>query len=341
MTLKKTNNGWLVDIQPAGRGGKRYRKTFKTQAEARSWETWLKAQVHQDKAWEPERRDLRKLSALVELWYSHHGSGLAAGKDTYSRLKAMVKAMGDPVADQFSVNMFATYRTRRLEAGIMANNMNREHAYLRAMFNELTRLGYWKKDNPLANLRQFRIQEAELSYLTDSQIKRLLDELKASRNPHVELITRIYLATGARWSEVEEMRETQVHDTFIQFARTKSTKTRAVPIDVELVKEIRRHNREHGVMGRVFGSAMPAFRVALARAKIILPAGQMTHVLRHTFASHFMMNGGNILTLQRILGHSTLTMTMRYAHLAPDHLQEARRLNPLRQRTNPADSSLV
>ncbi|MFQ1084927.1 tyrosine-type recombinase/integrase [Bordetella trematum] len=86
---------------------------------------------------------------------------------------------------------------------------------------------------------------------------------------------------------------------------------------------------------------MPAFRVALARAKIILPAGQMTHVLRHTFASHFMMNGGNILTLQRILGHSTLTMTMRYAHLAPDHLQEARRLNPLRQRTNPADSSLV
>ncbi|MFQ1065102.1 tyrosine-type recombinase/integrase [Bordetella trematum] len=67
----------------------------------------------------------------------------------------------------------------------------------------------------------------------------------------------------------------------------------------------------------------------------------MTHVLRHTFASHFMMNGGNILTLQRILGHSTLTMTMRYAHLAPDHLQEARRLNPLRQRTNPADSSLV
>ncbi|WP_269901427.1 tyrosine-type recombinase/integrase [Paenalcaligenes faecalis] len=55
----------------------------------------------------------------------------------------------------------------------------------------------------------------------------------------------------------------------------------------------------------------------------------MTHVLRHTFASHFMMNGGNVLTLQRILGHSTVTITMRYAHLAPDHLQEARALNPL------------
>ena len=55
----------------------------------------------------------------------------------------------------------------------------------------------------------------------------------------------------------------------------------------------------------------------------------MTHVLRHTFASHFMMNGGNILALQKILGHSSLTMAMRYAHLAPDHLQEATALNPL------------
>jgi site-specific recombinase XerD len=41
-----------------------------------------------------------------------------------------------------------------------------------------------------------------------------------------------------------------------------------------------------------------------------------------------MMNGGNILVLQRILGHQNLTMTMRYAHLALDHLQEALRLNP-------------
>lgn len=341
MVLKAVSTGWLVDLQPGGRGGKRFRKIFKTQREAKAWEAWVKTQVHQDKKWEPEKRDLRKLSELVELWYNHHGNGLAAGKDTYNRLKALVKAMGDPVADRFSVDMFASYRAHRLDTGITANNMNREHAYLRAMFNELARLGYWKKDNPLANLRQFKIQEVELSYLTHSQIKRLLDALKASRNLHVELITRLCLATGARWSEIEEMRESQVHDTFIQFVRTKSTKTRAVPIDVELVEEARHHNREYGVMGRVFGSAMPAFRAALIRTKITLPAGQMTHVLRHTFASHFMMNGGNILTLQRILGHSTLTMTMRYAHLAPDHLQEARKLNPLRQLTSLTNSSFT
>lgn len=50
---------------------------------------------------------------------------------------------------------------------------------------------------------------------------------------------------------------------------------------------------------------------------------------RCTFASHFMMNSGNILTLQKVLGHSDIKMTMRYSHLSPDFLEEATRLNPL------------
>ncbi len=47
------------------------------------------------------------------------------------------------------------------------------------------------------------------------------------------------------------------------------------------------------------------------------------HDLRHTFASHFMMNGGNIYDLQKILGHTSLEMTQRYAHLGPEHLVNA------------------
>nr|DAO67606.1 MAG TPA: integrase [Caudoviricetes sp.] len=69
----------------------------------------------------------------------------------------------------------------------------------------------------------------------------------------------------------------------------------------------------------------------MQRAGIETPTGQLTHVLRHTFASHFMMNGGNILVLQRILGHTDIKVTMRYAHFAPDHLSEAISFNPLNQ----------
>nr|WP_238610581.1 tyrosine-type recombinase/integrase [Candidatus Schmidhempelia bombi] len=70
----------------------------------------------------------------------------------------------------------------------------------------------------------------------------------------------------------------------------------------------------------------------IEKCGIELPDGQLTHVLRHTFASHFMMNGGNILVLQKILGHTDIKVTMRYAHFAPDHLEEAAILNPLIKR---------
>jgi hypothetical protein len=44
------------------------------------------------------------------------------------------------------------------------------------------------------------------------------------------------------------------------------------------------------------------------------------HDLRHTFASHYMMNSGNIYDLKTLMGHSDINTTMRYAHLAPNHL---------------------
>ena len=47
------------------------------------------------------------------------------------------------------------------------------------------------------------------------------------------------------------------------------------------------------------------------------------HDLRHTFASQFMMNGGNVFDLQKLLGHTDIKMTMRYAHYSPEHLQSA------------------
>lgn len=329
MAIKKVESGWLVDSQPAGRGGKRFRKTFKTQAEAKQYEAWLKTQIAQNSGWAPEKRDTRRLSDLIELWYQHHGSSLRAAVNTYGRLKLMVAAMGNPVADHFTAATFADYRTKRVDAGISLNNLNREHAYLRAVFNELSSLGFWKKENPLAKLRQFKIQERELSYLTPAQIATLLEALSMSSNRHALMISKVCLATGARWGEAEILNVSQLRNQVIQFAKTKSGKVRAIPISQELNKELLAHHDPEETCERLFASAYSAFREAIERAKLKLPDGQLTHVLRHTFASHFMMRGGNILTLNKILGHASLTMTMRYAHLAPEHLQDAIKLNPL------------
>lgn len=329
MTIKQVKTGWQVNIQPGGRGAKRIKKTFPTKAEAIAWERHARAKVQETPEWAPAKRDTRSLSALVDLWYKHHGSTLSAGEDTKRRLLAMCKAMDDPRADQFTADIFASYRTKRLAAGVTANNMNREHSYLRAVFNELIRLEHWKRENPLKNIRAIRIQERELTFLTLDQVRGLLRELGKGRNKHAQLVAKICLATGARWGEAEAVRVSQIRSGVIQFVQTKSSKARAVPIPEDLEAELISHHEKHSDGDQLFTSSWAAFREAVERQKLVLPEGQMTHVLRHTFASHFMINGGNILTLQRILGHHSLTMTMRYAHLAPDHLSEARKLNPL------------
>ncbi|MFJ5445087.1 tyrosine-type recombinase/integrase [Methylobacillus methanolivorans] len=106
------------------------------------------------------------------------------------------------------------------------------------------------------------------------------------------------------------------------------TSTLTIPIDAALYAELA-NLKPKTLGGNIFKQAYNQFRLAVEKSKLQLPRGQLSHVLRHTFASHFMMNGGNILVLQRLLGHSTLAMTMRYAHMAPDHPQEAKKFNPL------------
>ena len=71
MTLRKVDSGWHVDAQPGGRGGRRFRKTLKTQAEAKAYEAWLTTQVVQDAKWLPVKRDTRRLSELVDLWHAN------------------------------------------------------------------------------------------------------------------------------------------------------------------------------------------------------------------------------------------------------------------------------
>ena len=103
-------------------------------------------------------------------------------------------------------------------------------AGLRAVFNELKKLGHWKGVNPLSTLRQIKIAEKELSFLTLDQIGALLAEQEKSENPDALLITKLCLATAARWSEIETMTTSQLRNGQVHFARTKTGKNRDVPI---------------------------------------------------------------------------------------------------------------
>lgn len=349
MAIKKTNAGWTVDIQPGGRGAKRIRKMFKTRAEAQQFEAWAKTKAAQNEEWIAPKKDLRRFSDLINIWFDLHGIQLKRGHQRKRVLLNMCDALGNPMGTQINATMFANYRKERLdgkhvpssdkrkrEGGISANTANRYHAYLRALFNDLKVLGEWTGPNPIENIRQFKIDETELSFLSIPEILALLNALAQSTERDALLVTKICLAIGARWSEAAGLSRSQIREGKIHLARTKSGKIRAIPIPQELETELlnffsSRYGQSPNINGALFRECYGAFREAVERAGINLPKGQLTHVLRHSYASHFMIAGGNILALQRILGHADLKTTMRYAHLSPEHLQESIRLNPLAQ----------
>ncbi|EGT3624639.1 site-specific integrase [Morganella morganii] len=335
MALSKQPDGkWLVQCFPNGRNGHRIRKQFATKGEAVAYERYIKEQAD-DKPWLGEKIDRRSLLDLVETWYRSHGVTLNDGARRLSAMTFACEAMGSPAATEFTAKLFSSYREQRSSGKLTRSDrvkkvtprtVNLELAYFRAMFNELRRLGVWEKPNPIELIREFRTHESEMAFLTHEQINELLVSCDQSSAKDLTLIVKIALSTGARWSEAEELTGSQVTKNKITFVKTKGKKNRTVPIGDELYTEIPKKR------GRLFTGCYSAFRTAVRRAKIELPAGQLSHVLRHTFASHFMMNGGNILVLQKILGHTDIKMTMRYAHFSPDHLEDAVRLNPLRNR---------
>ncbi|MCO6060116.1 tyrosine-type recombinase/integrase [Pseudomonas sp. MOB-449] len=319
---------WKVDTGPIK--GKRFRKTFKTKGEAQRFEATCRAKVIDAPDWSPRPKDRRRFSQLVRLWFDLHGHSLRDGKRRLSKLEQLASRLGDPVARTLDAASYSTMRRKRLDAGVSPKTMNNELGYARAVFNELRDLGQVDFENPLTGVKPLKLLERELSWLTSEQITELLEAIRdGCENPHTELVTLICLATGARWSEAENLTSNRLKGNVVTFARTKSGKVRSVPVPAELADRLRVHWRTHGQ----FTSCITSFRRALERTTIQLPKGQASHALRHSFASHFMMNGGNILTLQKILGHSTLAMTMRYAHLSPDHLAEAVRLGPLSDST--------
>jgi len=324
MAIEQLPDGrWKVDVEPIK--GKRFRKTCKTKGEAQRFEATCRAKVIENREWSPSTADTRRLTGLIESWYDLHGHSLRDGLRRRHKLDALAKRLRDPIASRIDPQAYAHDRRVRLEAGASPKTLNNELGYLRSVYNELRGLGVIKYENPLALVKPLKIQERELSWLTNPQIAELLDSIRTGcDNPHVEPVVLICLATGARWSEAEKLKATSVRNGVITFSGTKSGKVRSVPISAELEKRLAKHWKQHGP----FMHTITSFRRALARTTIRLPKGQAAHALRHTFASHFIQNGGNILTLQKILGHSSLAMTMRYAHLAPDHLQDAVRFGP-------------
>jgi integrase len=324
MSIKKLDDGrYEVDVRPQGSGGKRIRRKFDTKGEAQIFERYTIANYH-NKEWLAKPADRRKLTDLLELWWAYHGKNHKYGTNEKVRLTTIIAKfgkMGVLRADQLTKKAIINYRVALLNEGLKPSTVNRRCALLSGMFTKLIAAGEYHSIQPFKDIKRLKAPLSDMAFLSKSEIENLLSLLSGDDRKAV----LVCLATGGRWGEVSALKGEHIINSMVTFMKTKNGKRRSVPIPADLVNLIKQKTS-----GPLYQPNYTTVRTILKAMKPDLPDGQALHVFRHTFATHFMMNGGNIITLQRILGHGRLQQTMTYAHFAPSFLNDAVELNPLK-----------
>jgi len=258
------------------------------------WELWGK------------HRRMHGLSNMIEIWKKRFGN-VPAKELTQRKIEKFLNA-------------------RMEENGLSPATRNRHLTMLNAMFNKAKQWGL-ATENPCDGIGRLRESGARTRFLDQNEIHALLEVASDTLTPI--LITALH--TGMRRGEILNLKWADVDfkNSIITIQEAKSGKKRMLPMDdtvCEALSVLPTRFKRGYVFPSPVKAGQPCYDFKRQFGKAVKKAGIHNfrfHDLRHTFASHLVMSGVDLMTVKELLGHATLTMTMRYSHLAPDHRMRA------------------
>ena len=293
---------------------------------------------------EEVKRDRITVKELVAKFQKDYSSPRVKDAKKYRRyvgytLHHLTGELGHLRAAEVTRLHLSRLRDAKLEAGFSKATVKLILAYTSRLYNWARVEGLIDVANPVSAVDKPSTagQEMDFNFLAADEIDRLLTWARENQPDEYPIYAtaaytglRLGELWGLRWSDLDLERG------LISVRRSyrlapKSGKLRHVPINPALAPTLREWKgrcpkSDEGLVFPTAGGTMrergkqpEAFKLALAGAECHAIG---FHGLRHTFASHFMMAGGNILTLQKLLGHSSVAVTMKYAHLAPDFMRD-------------------
>jgi len=241
-------------------------------------------------------------------------------RDKYSIKRLAEKFSGGKLGKITSMAL-EEYKAARLK-DVTPATVNRELTCLKHMF---TKAIQWNmaSSNPVKTIRMMKERNTRLRYLSSDEIGLLLNEISSK----FRFIVVMALCTGMRRGEILSLdwSDIDIEHRVIFVRDSKNGDKREIPMVPDLVNAARIQPRGHD---RVFceddGYCIRSLRTSFVKAVNNAGIEDFTfHDLRHTFASHMVMSGADLLTVKELLGHKSITMTLRYAHLSPDHKRKA------------------
>jgi len=341
MKVKKVWNkdgsySWRIDFYDPD--GKRVKKRFKKLAEAEAVLAAVKVAKQKGTYGEVfgeifgKEKKPKYLFKDLARDYLEAYQGQKNFKDKKQIVSVLVQGFGERPVASITFADVELFQSRRRQVPTWCGKVrsparvNRELAVLRHAFNKAISWGKLAI-NPFKKGEKLFAREnnERIRYLTQKEAQALLESCSAHLRPIVETA----LNTGMRKGEILSLKWSQVRDGWIYLEETKSGKGRPVPINdaqAQVFWEIRGSQELRSAYvfadstGGAYRNVQKSFDAALRRAGI---QDFRFHDLRHTCASWLVMAGVDLVAVQKLLGHSSIKTTMRYAHLAPGHMQKA------------------
>ncbi len=320
---RPNRTGWWVQLVVDGR-----RRTYgaSTKTKAKALYTRLRGEVL-ERRFDPEKYRAGHV-VTVSQWVVRclEGSTNRDKKKERQRAEYWSTLWGTRAIKDLSFEDLRQHQAKMLASGDYAPaTVNRYFSSLRRMFTLAVHDGVVNR-HPMHGLK-FLPEVQRDRFFSDAELHHLQQLLSTEEWRAVA----IALGTGLRLSEQFTLSWKQVNEEgrTLTIPLPKGGKTRRVPISEDVMHLLQEQfSSSPWVFPDAFDPMQPQdpypvsdrFSDRLARAGI---TGASWHCLRHTFASRLLLRGADIVTVSKLLGHSTLQTTMRYVHLVKDQLHQA------------------
>lgn len=328
-----------MSVAPRGAGfevyvrapdGRRWRLQAKTEKQGEAMEAEIRSAVAAGR--EPDMATVRAISEtgkktlrqVADIVYATRWKGHKSEGTTMLNLGLVLDILGEdtPVGEINQESIDRVIEGLR-ERGNSDATINRKLSPLRILL-EAARKRKWLVETP--ELPHWKEGKGRVRFFTDDE-ECELDRMTRTIGCYSEADLWVFLQdTGARVGEALKLEWQDVTNTQVSFVDTKNGETRTVPL-TKRVKEILGVLKHWGKLKRPFPITYPEVRHTWDRVRVLLGKAEddqwVIHTLRHTCASRLVQRGVPLIVVMKWLGHKSIQMTMRYAHLAPSNLDEA------------------
>lgn len=301
------------------------------QARERGWE--IRGMLSRGDDPKQSRVDKMNMITFGEFTEKHY---LPHAKATVRRPDVIISRLNTGALPHFKEKALDCITTRdtqqflaKMRERVSPTTCNHHLIVIKAMLNLAVKWEMIEK-NPAVGIKKMQQPTGRDRYMSQEEVKRFLEALGESGNVPVASGLRMLLFTGLRCQEVFKLKwdDVDMESKSVHLRLTKSGKSRRVYLsamawaEIVLMKGLRRNKHPYVFPGKFANEPVSqprrTFLEATSKAKI---NDLRVHDLRHTFASHVIQAGASLFEVQKMLGHSTSQMTMRYAHLADTELR--------------------